>query len=211
MFNIGTVSAQKFLNASWIPVKTLSYNDGSPQWAVQITAVEGPTTPPGGLGFDPVNQLGAMYVMVGAKVQYSEGGKVSINNDFRKYGLILNPLAYSGVSPYSSLIGVMTTNLGISSITGTFNPDDTVTGATSHATAKVVDEVNGLLRLTQVSGTFQVGETLNDSTSGGTAGVGSITYPDIKANTGKFLYSEYIAPVTRASNQIENFQIVLPF
>lgn len=211
MYSLSPTDIQKFLSASWVPVRRITANDGSDQWAVQQTAVETLTSPPGGHGKDAVTELGAMYVMVSVKLQYDESGKVSTANDFRKYGLLVNPLHYGSSQYYASLVGVMTTNITLSSVVGSFGIDNDVEGGNSGATAKVVDVVGSVIRLTEVSGTFEVGEVLTDLDGGATAIVNSITNPNIHPNSGYILTTEHAEATARAGDQLENFKIVLAF
>jgi hypothetical protein len=174
-------------------------------------------SPPGGHGSNPVYELGAMYAMVDVQFANSESDKITVSNDYRKFGLLLNPLTYNSPFYYFPLIGTLTTNLLISNITGTFNPDDIVIGNTSGATAYVVDfnsTLNGqsnVLRLTQIQGTFQVSETLNDSTSSAISEIVSIISPDLAPNTGLILTTEHISPVSRSLTQLEDIKVVIPF
>ena len=59
-------------------------------------------------------------------------------------------------------------NMIVTSITGTFLANDTVTGGTSGATGTIVslDADRGLLRIKAVSGTFTIDETITSTTSG---------------------------------------------
>jgi hypothetical protein len=282
MYTLSDVDQQKFLSTSWMPVHEVVFNDGSNQYAVQQTAINGsielitigtagtgyttpPTltvvgdgtgctatctvssghiatvtitakgtgysfatitvsggggsggvltaiiSPPGGHGSDAVSELGGMYVMVNVETEFDESGKISVTNDFRKFGLLLNPLKWQSKQIYTSLIGSMTTNIVLTGVVGSFNDDDAVTGGTSGATGFVNDFGSGILRLTQVKGTFVASELITDNTSGATGGVVSIAHPDVQPNTGLILHTEHQPPITRASDEIENFQIVLPF
>jgi hypothetical protein len=170
-------------------------------------------SPPGGHGSDPINELGAMYAMVDVTFNYEESGKVTIDNDYRKFGLLLNPIKFGTVLNYTALLADMTTKITIGSITGVYSPDDIVTGGTSLATAKVVDfnSVTNIVRLIEVVGTFVIGETLTDITSSAISTTSAIVSPDIQPNTGLILTTEHMSPVTRASNQIEDVKIVVPF
>lgn len=49
-------------------------------------------SPPGGHGSNPVKELGASSIMIVKEYFRSEGGKVSTENDYRQFGLLLNPL-----------------------------------------------------------------------------------------------------------------------
>lgn len=211
MYSLSATDIQKFLSASWVPVRRILSNDGSNQWAVQQTAVETVDSPPGGHGKDAVTELGAMYVMISVKTQYDESGKVSVSNDFRKYGLIVNPLKYGSSQNYVSLVGVMTTNITLSSVVGSFGIDNAVEGTDSGSTANIVDVVGSTVRLTEVNGTFEVGEVITDQTSGATAIVDTITNPDIQPNSGYILFTEHAEATSRAADQLENFKIVMAF
>lgn len=289
MFQVSSEDVQKFLSPDWIPLHSLTFNDGSAQWAVQATAVKGaiyninvltggsygstPTitiigdgdsctatanltgtavtsititnpgkgythatvqfnsgsatahaiiSPPGGHGSDPLTELGAMYAMVDVLLNYDESDKITTDNDYRKFGLLLNPLFFNSAYYYYPLIGTLTTNLTLSSVTGSFNPDDLVTGASSGITGRIVDynlAGSNILRLDEVirntaSGSangFILNETLNDNTSSAIAEVTAIANPDIQPNTGLILTTEYTTPITRAPAQIEDIKITLPF
>ena len=151
--------------------------------------------------------------MVDVQFDYDESGKITVNNEYRKFGLLLNPLFINSVFNYFPLIGTMTTNVTIGSITGTYSPDDIVTGATSNATAYVVDfnSTSNVLRLIQVHGVFQIGETLTDNTSSAISSISAIAQPDIQPNTGLILTTEHMSPVTRAANQLEDVKVIIPF
>ena len=75
---------------------------------------------------------------------------------------------------------------------------------------------NNKLRLNQVQGTFVSNSTVNTvtgNTSGASATVvaNGVTSPDMKPYSGDILYIENRTNVTRATNQIEDFKIVLEF
>jgi hypothetical protein len=170
-------------------------------------------SPPGGHGSNPIVELGAMYVMIDVTFNYDESGKITVNNDYRKFGLLLDPLQYGTNSNYIALIGNMTTKVTIGSITGIYNPDDSVIGQTSNATAKVVDfnNVTNVLRLIEVNGIFVVNETLTDTTSSAISTISSIANPDVQPNTGLILTTEHTIPITRGATQIEDIKISIPF
>jgi hypothetical protein len=49
-------------------------------------------SPPGGHGSNPVKELGASSIMIVKEYRGDEGGKISTENDFRQFGLLLDPL-----------------------------------------------------------------------------------------------------------------------
>ena len=61
------------------------------------------TSPRGGHGFDAVRELGGFYVMVNSRLEYDQSGSVFVDNDFRKIGLVSDPLtAASSYDDYGS-------------------------------------------------------------------------------------------------------------
>lgn len=213
MYSLNNVEIQKFLTPNWVPIKVVNFNDGSQQFAVQQVATETSTSPPGGHGKEAVSELGAMYVMVTVQFQYDESGKLFIDNDFRKFGLLLNPYKYGSTSQYyNALIAVTTFNVTLTDIeNGTYAQDDPISGLTSGATAKVLDRIGNVIRLTEVSGTFQIGEVLKDTTTEAIGIIDSIRTPDIQPNSGHFLTIEHQDPIVRASDQLEDFKCTLAF
>ena len=51
--------------------------------------------PPGGHGAEAVTEIGAFRVMINAKLSYDEGaGDFPVDNDYRRIGLVTNPLKF---------------------------------------------------------------------------------------------------------------------
>lgn len=64
-----------------------------PTAKVQLSNLAEPVmSPPGGHGSNPVKELGASSIMIVKEYSRGESGKVSTENDYRQFGLILNPL-----------------------------------------------------------------------------------------------------------------------
>ena len=64
--------------------------------------------PPGGHGSDSVVELGAFRVMINAKLSYNEGaGDFPIDNDYRRIGLITNPLKFGTEELISDLTALL--------------------------------------------------------------------------------------------------------
>jgi hypothetical protein len=287
MFQVSATDAQQFLSPDWIPIHSLTSNDGSLQWAVQATAIKGaiynivvtdpgsysttPTitilgdgggcvaiahltgtaltsitvvpgrgythatvvfsgsgggsahaiiSPPGGHGSDPVNELGAMYVMVDILLNYDESNKITTDNSYRKFGLLLNPLAFNSAYFYFPLVGTLTTNLTLETVTGSLYPNEIITGSSSGVTGCIIDYDLAGPNILRVNNIFQnsasgyaSGFILNETitASGAIAEIASIVNPDIQPNTGLILTTEHISPVTRAPAQIEDIKITIPF
>lgn len=50
--------------------------------------------PVGGHGFDPVSELGGFNVMINARFEGTESDEFTVGNEFRKIGILKNPLTY---------------------------------------------------------------------------------------------------------------------
>lgn len=284
MYTVDTSDALKFMTPNWVPVKELDADDGSNQWVVQQTAIDGglhaidvvsggagytsaptviiegdgtgavatatlngnvlesidvvnpgsgyteatiilqggsPTTagaaeaiisPPGGHGSNALRELLGIYLMVNVELEESEGGKLPITNDFRKIGLLADPIDRTTGLPATLTNFDQTTRLNINAgYTGTFNPDELITGNVSGATAQVVkfDATNDIIHINEITGTFQAGEGV--TTSSGAATIDTITDPDLDARTGDLLFIEYRTPISRADDQTEQIRIIFEY
>lgn len=282
MYTVSTSDALAFLIDDWMPVKFLESDDGSDQWTVQETAIDGgihaieitdggtgydsvPTvtitgdgtgaagtatldsgvvtkititdpgsgyteatvsfsggTPEGdavarviystpeGHGANPLEELGAYYVLIGAELDEEESGELPVTNDFRKVGVMINPKIYGTDSELSDTVFNQTKQLELITVSGTFAPDDDVTGDTSGATAKVVrfDSVNDILYINEISGTFQ---TESITSGANTAVIDTITDEDVEPRSGDLIYIENRQSINRAADQKEKIKIILEF
>ena len=178
----------------------------------------------GGHGSDPVAELYGENIIMNVQLIGIEGNTFPGNNEFRTIGILKDPLLRSGTSNYanSSVID-LTHRLVVTSVSGDFTADESVTGGTSKVRGKLVYFANtngartaGTLKLIRIStsgtgGYFSVGETVTGSVSGKTAIISSATRPAIKEFTGDVIYMQHLAPVTRVSDQTENVRAVLKF
>ena len=196
-----------------------------------LTPVIGPA---GGHGSDAVKELGGVYVMTNARLEYSESNNFTTNNDFRKVGLLAQPKLANGSFASASVVDQATTVV-LSSWNGTtYAADELVTGATSGATGRVVDFTgNNTLRLTDIIpagnsttagyngifGYFTNSEVIAANTTGASGsgasatanGNGSVTGGDLQRFSGDIIYVENRSPVTRASDQIEDVKLIIEF
>lgn len=174
-------------------------------------------SPPGGHGFDPVNELGGFFMMANIQLDGEEGnGDFPVDNDYRQLGLVVNPLSYGTTTTATATTLIASQSLTYTGLSGgSFAPDDTITGQTSGAVAYIdsVDEVNGIIRYHQEAatgfGTFQASETIQ---SGGvSATVDTLANPEVEKFSGDVIYIENRSAVTRAADQIEDVKLVLEF
>ena len=119
-----------------------------------------------GHGADAVAELGGRFALVNPSLIFDENGTFTVANDYRRIGLLLNPVLWGASSNLATASDyTQAISLTFSSITGgPFVADDTVTGLTSGATGVVMDYAGNVLRLTQITGAFQAGELVQNST-----------------------------------------------
>ena len=174
--------------------------------------------PHGGHGADPISELNGKNLIFNTTLTRSEANTLPIVNDYRRFGLIIDPKYQNGVSA-TALRLTQTTRLTLTSVSasGRFTEDTTLTGATSGATGAVVRFANtnagnttGIVHVTNTSATlFTSGE--NVTSSGANGVISANTKPDLKPFTGKVLYIENRQAITRSFDQDEDFKLVFTF
>jgi hypothetical protein len=164
-----------------------------------------------GHGKDAVAEIYAHNVIMNSKLTGSESGQFMTTNDYRILGLVVDPLTIAGATANSSLYD-QTTRLTLTSPSGTFAKDETITGGTSTATASVVEYSNStVLSVVGNKRAFLATEIITGGTSSATGTVSSINTPDLRKFSGRVLYYEYRQPVTRSSSQTEDVKLILKF
>ncbi|WLW36920.1 baseplate wedge subunit [Synechococcus phage S-8S29] len=85
--------------------------------------------PPGGHGADSVVELGAFRVMINAKLSYDEGaGDFPIDNDYRRIGLVTNPLKFGTAELISDLtVSAAKAVIFPPTFQGNYVPDEIIT------------------------------------------------------------------------------------
>tara|TARA_Y100000817_G_scaffold245443_1_gene197401 strand:+ start:480 stop:2282 length:1803 start_codon:yes stop_codon:yes gene_type:complete len=178
--------------------------------------------PVGGHGFNAIEELAGNRVMVDSRITGNESGFFTTDNEFRQVGLVRDPLQSANANAFfSSDLADQSSKITVREVAGTFQADEVVfqgdSLSNSTANGVVIDFLNNnRLRLNQVSGTFGSNSTVNSitgNTSGATAIIvaNGVSDPDMKPYSGDILYIENRTNVTRATNQIEDFKIVLEF
>jgi len=78
-------------------------------------AAEAIISPFGGHGSDPVVELGAFNLLSKAKFEGDEGGVIVSSNEYRKIGLITNPLVYGSLKTAQARSGLTTSQMTLAS------------------------------------------------------------------------------------------------
>ena len=201
---------------------TMPAGAGSPSQDAIITPLIGP---PGGHGYNAVDELGGFYIMTNTTISGTEGsGDFVVDQDFRRVGIVLNPYNFG-----TSVVATASTLNALKSMTfsgtpGSFLADEVITGGTSGAKGIVVafDSTTKILKYIQTQWTgvsatlpynevaFASGEVVT-SASSATGTIASLTNPEIAYYSGNTIYAEDRAPISRATDQTENIKLIVEF
>lgn len=205
-------------------VVTFTANSSHGSGATATAVIE----PYGGHGYDAVEELGGYNVMVNSRLENDESGDFTVSNDFRKIGLLRQPLTSAGAVATATTAdqAVTITTQSYTSSSLTYVADQLVTGSDSGATGRVVDYTVGTNKLRLVSvthgsnttngydglpGSFQTNEAITVSGGDPTANTNGVAAGELKPFSGDILYVENRSPVSRASDQIEDVKLIVNF
>jgi hypothetical protein len=182
----------------------------------QYAAARAIISPPGGHGSDPLYELCGKNIMINAKLRYDEDGTFPVTNDFRQIALIKDPI--------SALTSNVATNTAffqsesiITSGTGDYVQDEYVYQGASPSSytfkGRVVswNSTTGEVKIINTDGEPTAALSLIGVTSTTSRTVSSITQGIMEPRTGRVLFVDNIEAVTRSSDQIEDFRIVVKF
>jgi hypothetical protein len=104
-------------------------------------------SPKGGHGDNAVHELGGHYVMMNTTLTQAEGDDFTTANDFRRVGLVVDPTDYGTTTISTASTRRQTYALKLTSTSGTFDPDEKISQASTAAVGKVIewDAVNTIL------------------------------------------------------------------
>lgn len=170
-----------------------------------------------GHGASPERELLANYVIINLSFAYNEGeGDFTIENDFRRIGLIENPYDFgTEVVATDGTLNAKRT-LELTNVTGTFLEDDLIYGQTSGAIGFYVDFISANhIRYIQddtLSNNidFVDGEEVRSS-SGAVGTISSITEPEVEQYSGDLAFINNTIAIDRSSSQIETIALVLEY
>lgn len=172
-------------------------------------------SPPGGHGADPVEELGGSFVIINPRIRGSESGVIDTQNEIRQIALIKNPVLRDGTIA-SGIVYAQTTTVIVEQEGDNYVEDEYVFQGADLATAsfkgKVVswNSAENLLNLMDVSGNLTT-----DALKGDTSKASRLVLDSIEKSftpyTGSLLYINNITPIQRATDQTEDFKIVVSF
>jgi hypothetical protein len=169
-----------------------------------------------GHGASPERELLARYVLINLNFAYDEGsGDFTIENNFRRIGLIENPLNYGTNQIATDRTLNAKNTLVVSNVTGTFAPDDAIYGQTSGAKGLHVDIINTnkirYIRDDTLSNNIDFVIEGIQSASGASASIVEIQPPEVEPYSGDILFINNRVAVDRTSDQIETITLVLEY
>lgn len=173
-------------------------------------------SPLNGHGSDPVYELGGKNILIDAKIKYTEDGVLPVGNDYRQISILKDPYYFNTSVPAANLAFVQALTLLCDGV-GDFLPDEIVYQGTSITqstfSGRVVawDSATSKLLIINTKGTPTISQSVVGSTSFTTRVVTNYNNGTMKKFSGKLLYVDNIKPITRAIDQIEDFQILLKF
>jgi len=174
-------------------------------------------SPPGGHGKDPLYELGGSRLIISVKVRGTEGGVLEASNDLRQLALIKDPYLLDSTTVASNSAFFQGQTITVTG-SGDFVQDEFVyqgaSLATSTYSARVLvwDSANSALKVVDINGGLPSGgASLTGATSSTTRFIVSIDDKDFQSLSGQILYMDNIKPITRATDQTENYKIVLKF
>jgi len=186
------------------------YTKASVSFGSGAAAATAIISPRYGHGADPIEELGAKYVMINVRLDGSESNTISTANEFRQVGIVRDPYLFGTTTRASASSYRQTFKYQLSGISGTFSLDEIVTSGSNTATVVEWDTPN--LYLTKpVNQNFANAASITGSTSTATGTIAAITTPGLEPYTGDILYVENRVPISRAADQIEDVKLIIQF
>lgn len=173
-------------------------------------------SPPGGHGSDPVAELGGSYLVFNIRLKDSENGILSTSNDYRQIALVEDPLLYGTTTPCSTPVVSQLTVLTLNGVSVEYTADEWVYQGASLATSTFKgyvtewDSTNNIIKLSQTQGTATKDLLIGANTTAARF-VSFIDNPALQPRSGKLLYMDNIPAIQRASDQAEDYRIVMNF
>jgi len=174
-------------------------------------------TPKNGHGKDAIKELYGTYVMINARLSGSESSTIPVQNDYRKLGLMRDPLLYgTGTVAYGSNYRVTYRYTFTSAPSANYQIDEIVSasigGVTTTAYVVDWDSTNKYLYTTKpVPKDVSASTVVTGLTSGAVGTVTAVDNPGLEPYTGDILYIENRGKITRTADQIEDIKLIIQF
>jgi hypothetical protein len=167
-------------------------------------------SPKGGHGANAVEELGGKYIMINVRLDGTESNTFSTANEFRQVGIVRDPYLYGTTTRAVASSYRQSFKYQLSSASGTFSLDETVTSGSN--TASVIEWTTPNLYTTlPVHKAFANSASVSGGTSGASGTIAVITTPGLQPYTGDIIYVENRVPISRAADQIEDVKLIIQF
>jgi len=175
--------------------------------AAAATAV---ISPKGGHGSNAVEELGGKYIMLNVRLDGTESNTFSTANEFRQVGIVRDPYLYGTTTRAVASSFRQSFKYQLSSISGTFTLDETVTSGSN--TASVVEFTTpNLFTTLPLNLPFANTASVSGGTSAASGTIAVITTPGLQPYSGDIIYVENRVPISRAADQIEDVKLIIQF
>ena len=175
-----------------------------------------------GHGVQPIKELGAFFIGLNTQLTGTEGGDLTVGNDFRQVTLIRNPKLYGpgAVATAATLKALRYMDFQPTTTVTDYLVDELIVGQTSGAQAYIVeiDAATGYVYYHQndktgytsfIGGENIVGQT--SSVNGSLEAANSLGTPEVHPGTGDIMFLENRNPINRTTTQIEDIKVIIEF
>lgn len=186
------------------------YTRASVTFASGAAAATAIISPKGGHGSNAVEELGGKFIMLNVRLDGNESNTFSTANEFRQVGIIRDPYTYGTTTRAVASSFRQSFKYQLSSISGTFTLDETITSGSNTASAVEFTTPN-LFTTLPVHLPFANTTSVTGGTSGATGTIAAITTPGLQPYSGDIIYVENRVPISRADDQIEDVKLIIQF
>jgi len=177
--------------------------------------------PPGGHGKNALNELGAQYVILNSRIETTDT-KFPTGITYHQVGLVQDPTNSSGDVLYTSTLKAYET-LKLNATPTVYQGNiiyQTATGANAYVLGNPsTTDTSNIIIIRNNDVTSNIRNNFVDFSTGQSVAIGattlgsvtSIAPADVASNTGKIIYVDNRAPITRVQNQAESISIILEF
>jgi hypothetical protein len=195
----------------------ITLSGGTPTTAANLRASIAPS---GGHGKNALNELAAHYAILNTRVETTDT-KFPIGVTYHQVGLVQDPTNSSGDVLYTSTLKAYET-LGFavppSASQGNIISQAT-TGANAYVVGKVTGDTSNVIIIRNSSLTSNIAGNYANFATGAIASIGAVSLGavqtvgsrDVALNSGKIIYVDNRAPISRVENQSESISIILEF
>ena len=208
-------TANSTITAGVVTAVTIT-NPGTGYTRAQVTFASGAATatavisPKGGHGSNAVEELGGKYIMLNVRLDGTESNTFSTANEFRQVGIVRDPYLYGTTTRAVASSFRQSFKYQLSSISGTFTLDETITSGSN--TASVVEFTTpNLFTTLPLNKPFANTASVSGGTSAASGTIAVITTPGLQPYSGDIIYVENRVPISRAADQIEDVKLIIQF